>query len=573
MLQSLYIKNFALIDEIEIQFNRGLNIIIGETGAGKSIIIDALMQTLGERSDVNLVKFGEQKAIIEAIFNVENYDEILQLISEVEFFGPDIIVRREISQKGISRAFINDTPVSISTLKELGNYLVDFHGQHTHQQLLSPKFQLHLLDSLAKNTNLLSIFQNRYLSFHKIVKEYVELTKKINLLNEKANEYQQILKEIERINPQPNEIEEIETELLKLENFELIHSALNEIYKLSYSNENSIVETFARIIKQLRNLTKYDKTLEILHNELLTAQNIVDEFSKQIYERINRIDFDPNRIDNLRNRLGELKYLEKKFFGFENIFKEKEKIKHLWKELQESKQAFNQSVQEILSIKNELKEVATSLHQKRLESANYLRNNLPEVLFRLGMTNCKFLVQFSHSTADKSSLDLPIIEVEKQNLKLNEKGFDEVEFLISTTPNGRLLPLSAIVSGGEISRIMLALKSLVANVYDFPTMVFDEIDVGISGKIARMAGTLMKKLAGNHQIIAITHLPQIAAAGDNTILVSKTEEKNQITITARTLSYKEKIEEIAKLLSGTKVTSSAYESASNLIKEYQSDEV
>lgn len=572
MLQSLYIKNFALIDEIEIEFNPGLNIIIGETGAGKSIIIDALMQTLGERSDVNLVKLGEQKAIIEAIFNVENYDEILKLTPEIDFFGPEIFFRREISQKGVSRAFINDTPISISILKELGNYLVDFHGQHTHQQLLSPKFQLHLLDSLARNTNLLSIFQDRYLSFHKIVKEYIELTEKINLLNAKVNESQHILNEIEQINPQPNEIEEIETELLRLENFELIYSTLYEIYNLSYSNENSIVETFAKIIKQLRNLIKYDKTLEILYEELLTAQNIVDELSKQIYDRMNRIEHDPNRMDNLRTRLGELKYLEKKFIRFENIFKEKENIKHIRTELRESKQTIHQKIQEILTLKNELKEIATALNQKRLEAGIYLQNNLPEVLSRLGMKNCKFQVQFSNSLADESSLELPIIEVEKQNIKLTDKGFDEVEFLISTTPNGRLLPLNTIASGGEISRIMLALKSLVAEVYDFPTMIFDEIDVGISGKIARMAGTLMKKLSRNHQIIAITHLPQIAASGDQTILVSKTEGKNQIVITAKTLTYKEKIEEIAKLLSGTKVTSSAYESASNLIREYQREE-
>lgn len=572
MLQSLYIKNFALIDEIEIHFNQGLNILIGETGAGKSIIIDALMQTLGERSDVNFIKSGEKKALIEAIFRVENSEEILQLTPEVELFSSEIILRREILQKGISRAFINDTPVSISTLKELGYYLVDFHGQHTHQQLFSPKFQLHLLDSLARNTNLLSAFKNRYLTFQKIVKEYKELTDKIISLNAKANESQQILTEIEQINPLPNEIEEIENELLKLENFELIYSTLNEIYKLSYSNENSIIETFAKITKQLKNLLKYDKTLEILYDELLTAQNIVDEFSKQIYDQINRIEFDPNRIDNLRNRLGQLKYLEKKFITFENIFQEKERIKHLWNELLESKKALNQKIQEILNLKNELKEISTSLHQKRFESAVYIQNNLPKILSQLGMKNCQFLIQFSYLTTNESSLELPIIEVEKQNITLNDKGFDEVEFAISTTPNGRLLPLNAIASGGEISRIMLALKTLVAEVYHFPTMIFDEIDVGISGKIARMAGTLMKKLSRNHQIIAITHLPQIAAAGDNTILVSKSEEENQVVITAKTLTYKEKIEEIAKLLSGTKVTSSAYESASNLLKEYQSEE-
>ncbi|MGQ9818679.1 MAG: DNA repair protein RecN [Candidatus Kapaibacteriales bacterium] len=572
MLQSLYIKNFALIDEIEIQFTFGLNIIIGETGAGKSIIIDALMQTLGERSDVNLIKSGEQKSIIEAIFKIKDGAEIFKLIPDVEFSGSEITLRREISTKGTSRAFINDTPVSISTLKELGTYLVDFHGQHSHQQLLSPKFQLRLLDAFIKNTNLLRFFQERFSMFQKVIKEYNELLSKINLLDVKTEDSKQILKEIEQINPQPNEINEIEHELLKLENSELIYSTLNEIYNLSYLSESSVVETLAKIIRQLKSVTKFDKTLETFYDELLVAENIINEFSKQIYNRINQIEFDPVRIENHRARLRELKYLEKKFIAYENIFREKEKINKLLNELKELKQELNYRIQDITSLKAELKEVAIMLHQKRLESATHLEKSLPKVLSQLGMQNSKFLVQFSHSLVNESSLELPVIEVDQQNVKLNDSGFDEVEFLIATNPNGKLLPLSSIASGGEISRIMLALKSLVANVYDFPTMIFDEIDAGISGKVARMAGTLMKKLSQDHQIIAVTHLPQIAAASDNIILVSKMEDGNSVSIKVKTLNDSGKIEEIAKLFSGTNVTSSAYDSALNLIKEYQDGE-
>lgn len=570
MLQSLYIKNFALIDEIEINFTSGLNIIIGETGTGKSIIIDALMQTLGERSDSNLVKFGEQKTIIESTFFIENFFELTPFIEDDTIItNPNLILRREISTKGTSRAFINDTPVSISSLKEVGNYLLDFHGQHTHQQLLSPKFQLQLLDSIANNSKFLTRYKEIFYSLQQNIKYYRELLSNIEELRVKCEEFKQILKELERVNPRPNEIEEIESELQKMENYEAIHSVLNEIYDLSYSSENSIIEAFGKVAKQLRNLIKYDKSLENILEDLLTAQNIVDEVSKQIYSKINEIDFDPNRIEFLRNRLGELKYLEKKFIKYENIFQEKEKINQVFLELQSSEQFLNKIQEQILTAKQEIKEIANGIHIRRKESANYLELNLPVVLESLGMKNCRFKVEFSQTSLSDCSIDSLCIEENNKFIKLYDNGIDEIIFNIATNPSTRLLPLDTIASGGELSRIMLSLKSLVAEIYKFPTMIFDEIDVGISGNIARKAAILMKKIASSHQVIAITHLPQIAAAGDNIILISKKEDGKKVIVSARTLTAEERITEIAKLLSGEKITPSAIESAINLITEYQ----
>lgn len=570
MLKSLYIKNFALIDEIEVHFTNGLNIIIGPTGAGKSIIFDALMQALGERSDVNFIKKDKQKTIIEAIFYIQNFNAFLEILKDEETItNSEILLRREISAKGTSRAFINDTPIPILTLKEIGQLLVDFHGQHTHQQLLSQKSQLNLLDILSKNTELLKTYNNLYQKLQQKIKNYKELKEKKTILKSKTEELAQVLKELERVNPQPNEIQEIEAELLMLENYEMIFSTLNEIYNLSYLSNNSIVELFGKVVKQLNKLTKYDKSLKSMLEDLLTAQNIVSEVSKQIYDKINEIEFDQNRVEFLRSRLGELKYLEKKYITFENIFQEKEKIERLLQDLQNSEELITNVIKEINDIKQKISEIALQLHQKRKESANFLEKELPILLNSLGMRNSKFNVLFTHSYLTNYSIDSFGTKLDDKFIKINEDGIDNVEFYISTNPNSKLLPLDKIVSGGEISRIMLGLKSLVANIYQFPTMIFDEIDVGISGKIAKKAGLLMKKIARNHQVIAITHLPQIAAAADNITLISKDENDNNVVVMAKTLSEEDKIKEIAKLLSGDKITKSALDNAENLIKEYQ----
>ncbi|MGC9078280.1 MAG: DNA repair protein RecN [Candidatus Kapaibacteriota bacterium] len=568
MLQSLYIKNFALIDEIHIDFQNGLNIVLGETGAGKSIVIDALMATLGERTSPEFVKSGELKAVVEATFSVDDPQIINSILNDPENTVNNLLIlRREIFSKGTTRCFLNDTPYPLNVIKEIGEYLVDFHGQHSHQQLLSPKFQIELLDSVSDTEKLL---QN-YRDLRKHLEETIGLLRKTedDLMHlYKENEKISFdLQELLRINPQPNELTAIETQLKKLENQELINSTLNEIYEILYKSDRSVIDSISFSIKRLGSLLKYDSSFEeLIHQLEITLENI-SEVSNEIQKKFIEIDFEPEYIENLRTRLAELKYLEKKYLTYDNIFSEKERLQNLVLSSYSLEENIKHYKAKISQVKDTLKEVALQIHNQRLKGIELLENKIPEIIEKLGMKNVVFKVAHNFDEMEKYEITDLTIELNGEIIKLLPNGIDRIEFLISTSPGTKPLPLSTITSGGELSRLMLALKSIAAQRYQFPTMIFDEIDVGISGKIASMTGQLMKNIAKNHQIIAITHLPQIASAAENIILIEKKESKGRFQITAKKLDEKERIFEIARLLSGEVISEFAIENAKKLIAE------
>ncbi|MCX7909736.1 MAG: DNA repair protein RecN [Ignavibacteria bacterium] len=571
MLLNLYIKNFTLIDEINIEFDPGLNIFLGETGAGKSIIIDALMTTLGERASPDLVKSGEAKSIVEATFSIENPEIINSIINDPENIVQDtFILRREITSKGTSRCFLNDTPYPLNTIKEIGDYLVDFHGQHSHQQLLSTKHQLELLDSLSKNNVLIE-------EYKKLKKELEEAIEKLNnfeqeliSINKEREKIDYDLQEIIRINPQPNELEIIENELKKLENLELINISLLEVYELLYKSDTSALDTISLAAKKINNLVKYDTTFERIVQQLEGILETIDDCAKEIQKRFIDVELDPGYVENLRIRLSELKYLEKKYLTYENIFKEKERLQNIILSTYSIEEKIKKVRNEILAFKEKIKSIAEKIHKNRKIGINLLETKVPEILDNLGMKNVTFSVSILQDEIENNNLKDLSIEWEGKYLKLLNNGLDRIEFLIATNPNTKPLPLNNIASGGELSRLMLALKSLAAEHYNFPTMIFDEIDVGISGKIASMTAQLMKNLSQKHQIIAITHLPQIAAAGDNTILIEKKEINGNVKISAQKLNEDQHILEIARLLSGEIISEFAVENAKKLIYEFNS---
>ncbi|QLH53795.1 MAG: DNA repair protein RecN [Candidatus Kapaibacterium sp.] len=571
MLQSLYIKNFALIGEIYLEFKDGLNIFLGETGAGKSIVIDALLTTLGERTSPDLVKSGETKAIVEATFSVENPNIINSIVKDTEnVIGNTFILRREISTRGTSRCFLNDTPYPLTVIKEIGDYLVDFHGQHTHQQLLLPKFQIQLLDSISNTEELLEKYKQMKKQLEEKIDTLTRLEQDLILMQKEKEKVDFELQELLRINPQPEELETIEQQLKKLENIEIINNTLNEVNEIIYRSDRSVVDNISFAIKKLETLLKYDKSLEDLVNQLETVLESITEISTELQKKFIDIEYDPEYINNLRTRLSELKYLEKKYLSYENIFVEKERLQKMILSTYSLEDEIKNIRNEILHLKEQIKSIAVEIHNKRLEGIQTLEDKIPEILETLGMKNVIFQVSSTFEESSNSDIKDLTIEIEGKNVKLNPNGIDRIEFLISTNPASKPQPLDNIASGGELSRLMLALKSISAEHYKFPTMIFDEIDVGISGKIASMTAQLMKKIAQNHQIIAITHLPQIASAGNHTILIEKKEKNGNFEITARSLSETERIIEIARLLSGEMVSEFAIENAKKLISEINS---
>lgn len=572
MLQSLYIKNFTLIDEINIDFTSGLNIVLGETGAGKSIVIDALMTTLGERTSPELVKSGESKSIVEATFFVENPEIINSILKDPDNLVQETIcLRREVTSKGTSRCFLNDTPYPLNLIKEIGEYLVDFHGQHTHQQLLSPKFQLELLDSISRNEELLQVYKQYRKGLEENIKILQNLEKELELAYKEREKIEYDLQELLRINPQPNELEEIEKELKKLENIEIINTNLNEAYEILYKSESSVVDSIAKAIKKLENILKFEPTLDNFVKQLENTIEIISDISVEIQKKFIETDFDPEHLDNLRTRLSELKYLEKKYLTYNNIFTEKDRLQGLVLKIYSLEEEIKKVKEMIQNTKAKLKSIALEISDARKQAIKILEKKVPEILSKLGMKNTVFNVNINQEFLDTYDTKDFSIDVNGKAIKLLQNGIDRVEFLIATSTNTKPMPLENIVSGGELSRLMLALKSIAAERYKSPTMIFDEIDVGISGKIASMTAQLMKTIAKTHQIIAITHLPQIAAAGNNTILIEKKEEAGKLKIIAKQLDNEAQVVEIARLLSGEKISDFAIENAKKLIAEMSSE--
>ncbi|MCX7879507.1 MAG: DNA repair protein RecN [Ignavibacteria bacterium] len=570
MLQSLYIKNFALIDELFIEFDNGLNILLGETGAGKSIIIDALMIALGERSSPELVKQGQNKSVIEATFSLDDVTAISDILQEQDnIIDNTFILRREFTTKGTSRSFINDTPYTLNILKEVGNYLVDFHGQHSHQQLLNPAFQLKLLDSIAMNQEEIEKYKKVRKELENAIFRYIQLIEEEQRIKLQKDALEFEFQEIQRINPQPGELQEIENELKKLENYEIINSTLYEIYENLYESSDSALNRLSASIKKMESIVKYDYELRTCLERISSLSFELNEISNEIRSRIGNVNFDREYLENLRTRFSDLKYLSKKYFSYENVFERKDKILQLLTQSLQIEEQIKTTAEEIIKLKEKISALALSIREKRLSCKSYLEGKVPKVLETLGMRNATFEISIYPEEIDNLSIDKLAIELNGKAIKLMENGIDKVEFLIATVQGFKPMPLSTIASGGEISRLMLALKSLSAESYKFPTMVFDEIDAGISGKIAYMAGNLMKQLSKRHQIIVITHLPQIASAGDKVFLVQKMEKGSDVKIVAQPLDENGKISEIAKLISGKELNTSALESAKELIENFK----
>lgn len=564
MLISLEIKDYALIENIKVEFNSGLNIITGETGAGKSILIGALGLLLGERASLETVRKGAQKSFVEGIFDIGENEKVKKFLTENEFeFSGELIVRREISLKGSNRCFINDSPVQLSQVKVVGDLLIDLHGQHDHQSLLNVDTHIEFLDEFCDIKNELTEFITAKKELFSAIGEMEKLRKNEKNLKEKLelNSFQ--LREINAVSPELDEDVKIEKELNILENSENLFDTATQIYAAIYEDEICAYDLLVNIQNRINSISRIDEGLKDKSEEVGTALELIKDVGDFIRDYKDKIEIDPSTIEDLRARSGAIQLLKKKYGGsLKNILEFKEKIEEELSLAENFSDKIIEFERKIEKLRHTVRDTALVLSSKRKKEAVIINKMIEESLEYLGINDSKFEIRFD-SEENKSSQYY--IEIDKKKVTLNNNGIDLVEFYISTNKGEDLKSLAKTASGGEISRIMLAIKSVMAKTEKLPLLVFDEIDTGISGRIAQKVGKVLKQLSASHQIISITHLPQIAAFANHHYSVQKETTNGRAISSIKKLEGDDTIVEIAKLLSGEKVTKNNLDAARELV--------
>lgn len=566
MLRSLQIKNYALIEELSVEFDSGLNIITGETGAGKSIIVDALSLVLGERADSDLVRRGAERAVVETVFGTAGNEKLKTLLTENEIdWSDELILRREISSgKSQNRCFINDSPVTLTLMKETGDLLVDLHGQHEHQSLLRVDTHTDLLDEFGSLLGLREEFLKAYTLAGQTYGDIESLRQQEQQLRQRRELHEFQIKEIDTVAPQTGEEEELERELKILENSEKLFEATSRLYGILYEGENSIHDQLVLVRNTLEDLAGIDKCFVEAQAESASAVAIVNELAKFIQQYNSGVEFNPERLEQIRERLGHLTLLKKKYGGsIESILAHRD---HIGKEVALAEN-FDGAIAQLLQRFEKERAIASQAAQrlslKRREVSKKADRAIIAVLAELGIQNAQFDTRVENRKAS-SGLNA-IVKLGQDVYETTRNGIDFVEFYISTNLGEDPRPLAKVASGGEISRIMLALKTILAKSDRLPLLIFDEIDVGVSGRIALTVGKSLKNLSQFHQVIAITHLPQIAALADTHYVVEKIEDGDRTYTRMRKLELEERVREVATLMSGEEVTDSGLAGAKELM--------
>ena len=570
MIRSLYIKDFALIDELEVEFGHGLNILTGQTGAGKSIIIGALNMILGERADTEVIRQGSSKAIAEATIAHNNDPTLLALLqkNDIEQHSP-IILRREIREHG-SRAFINDSPVTIGVLKSIGDLLVDLHGQYDHQLLLKEEHHIGVLDQFGHTQQLLSAYQTAYEKMKELRQEKRQLLKREQELLEKTELYRFQLQELEKTRLQADEEEQIQAEMQLLDNAEILDQKAQWISELGESEEVDIAGILNKLKITLEDLARIEPEFDQYLSEVNAARVSIIETMSFAEQYRNRIEFNPSRLEELRQRQTELNRLQKKYSRDIPSLIEYERT--IAEELSVAEN-FDLALERIDQIIDEhehvLTKAAVELHNARRNTGDQLAHSIEIELAQLGIPHARLQVQVNWLYDTYGWFSLP--EQEQTNtahtsrVACTESGGDDVVFYLSTNKGEMPKALAKIASGGEISRVMLALKSVLAKEQHLPVMIFDEIDTGISGEVSEKVGRSMRNLSQHCQIIAITHQPQIASQAHAHYKVHKSEKGERTVSTIIRLDDQEHIREVASLMSGAQITEASLQSARELV--------
>ena len=561
MLKTLYIKDYALLEQISIEFEKGLNIITGETGAGKSILIDAMSLLLGERASNDVIRKGAEKAIVEGIFSTETNRKIDKLLEQNEIeISEELIVRRELSVKGSNRCFLNDTPVALNVIKEVGNLLVDLHGQHEHQSLLRTETHIEFLDEFGNLEQPLSDYKHEYDNLYVLQKKLNDLRAKENLLKEKKDLFEFQRKEIETVSPVENEDESIASELHILENSEKLLELTTVIYQELYDSEKSIYDSLINVQQNINTLAKIDKAFAETSGELQSVVAVINDVTDVVRKYNTQIELEPQKLEELRSRFQAINLLKKKYGGsLPSLLEHYEKIVGEIRLAESFEEEIEKLETAIHHQKEKLTKLAATLSQKRNELGKKVSKEVKEVLKELGISQSIFEVKITQNIGEQNSQN------NGSPFRFNARGYDDIEFFISTNLGEDAKPLSKVASGGEVSRIMLALKTILAKNDKLPLLVFDEIDTGISGRISQKVGQALKNLAAFHQIISITHQPQIAALADTHFSVEKKNVEERVVSSIKKLVGEERIREVAKLLSGEVVSETSLQTAKELM--------
>ena len=549
-------------------FERGLNIITGETGAGKSIVLGAFGLLIGDRAAPGAIREGTEKAVVEADFEISGNPSLREFFesNEIECEDDALIIRREVSRKGTSRGFINDSPASSQVLKELSEFLVDLHGQHEHQSLLHAKNHIRMLDDFAGQGGLVAEYQSLRAKLLEISDEIEAMKSREARLREEHDLYAFQIEEILAVDPSEGEDDTLEAKLRVLENAEELRNAASEIQELLYDGEGSAAEKLGLIKEQLTRLATVDTALGEPLTESRSALAIVTELSHWIRDYAERISLDPESLAMLRARAQRIQRLKKQFGGtLAAVLEKKAELQAKLSFENEFDHIIAEKEKERAKIRGGASRIAEKLSKARAEHARKLEPQILEVLKDLGIDHGKFAVEITANSTDSS--DPSALKIGDEWYRANARGVDSVEFYISTNAGESPKPLARVASGGEISRIMLALKTILAKSDRLPLLIFDEIDIGISGRVAQRVGQAMKALSENHQIIAITHLAQIAACADAHYVAEKSTVNGMTSSRLRRISAAEHVEEVARLISGDVLSTSAIENARMLIAE------
>ena len=551
MLKQLYIKNFTLIDELDIELYPGFSVITGETGAGKSIILGAIGLLLGQRADSKSIKTGADKCVIEAHFDLSRYHmEAFFEENEIEPDTEDTIIRRELTTAGKSRSFINDTPVGLSQLKELGEQLVDIHSQHQNLLLQKQDFQLSVVDIIAQDAQQLADYEQSYNAYQRAKRQLKELAESIEQGRQQTDFMQFQYDELTNARLTEGEQEELEQQSETMEHAEDIKSALYETNNALNGEELGTVSLVRKAMLSLQGISKVlpkaSELAERLHSCHIELKDIADEVESSLED----VDFDPAELDHINQRLDHLYDLEKKYHAdtVSDLIALRDELKEKLNAIENSDEALAELEVQCEQLKGKTQQQADALTKLRQQAAKKIEDQLRQRLVPLGMPNVRFAVNISKGELGKS-------------------GQDNVSFLFSANTSTPLQPVSQVASGGEIARVMLSLKAMISGAVKLPTIIFDEIDTGVSGKIAEKMAEMMQEMGRmERQVISITHLPQIAALGSYHYHVSKEETAKGTMSRMVQLTQDERVSEIAQMLSGSDISEAAIQNAKQLLK-------
>jgi DNA repair protein RecN (Recombination protein N) len=549
LLTSLYIKNYALIDELNVQFNNGLSIITGETGAGKSILLGGLSLVLGKRADLSQVKDKDDKCIIEASFDIANYN-LKTLFSKLDLdYDVQTIIRREILPSGKSRAFINDTPTTLDSLSELSSYLIDIHSQHQTQQLIDNDYQFKVIDALADNKENLETYSKKLADYKRLQKSLQTL---MDSKAEMIKEYDYnlfLMNELNEINLESINLEDLETRYEQLNNVEIIGEKLANTKGILSLEDQGIIDQLNAVKQELNKISGFGKVYEAIAERVTSVHIELNDLLLELDDLEDTLSNDPQELERVNSQLQILNNLFQKHAvsQIEDLISIKNELESKVSDTEGLDDAIKAREDEISNLQKELNKIAEQISKKRQSVSPILTQKLESLLAGLGMPNAKFKIELTDAE------------------RFLHNGKDNLQFLFMANKGSSYNELKKSASGGELSRIMLAIKSILSEYIQLPSIMFDEIDTGVSGEISNKMGDIMKQMSGRMQVFAITHLPQIAAKGNSHFKVFKIDKDDTTETQLKRLSEDERVVEIAQMLSGMDITESALAHAKQLL--------